>query len=406
MQPEIEEGNIEYKRCLHIDTNRIEENISQMKWRVKEGNGEAIYYLGIENDGSFYNWSDKEKNQTLNAIKIIINKANLKLIKIEKIKYDTNNYFKVIIREREKLFPEKRILLLGSSSIGKSTFLANIILSRLDENNKEARMYLFSHKHEMVQKKTSSYNYVYLNYNNIKWVFIEAPGEDKYIKTRNKIISAFGSSIDYCLFFEKDKWLWKDYYVDYFNKIGIPYININLYETDKISFPNYNTKNLIDKNDFFNNLINLCTNRIAKDTCNKNLEFIVLQSFVNNDIGVILTGILKSGELNIDKKYYLHLTNINEIKIKSIHLDGKPFNRINGPRTISICIEKIENIKDYIGIISNNQLNKINNFKIESYDKNLLIYKDNKVMNQYDYKKYYQTNDKIFLVSNGNGFNI
>jgi hypothetical protein len=37
----------------------------------------------------------------------------------------------------------------------------------------------------MVQKKTSSYNYIYLNYNNIKWVFIEAPGDDKYIKTRN-----------------------------------------------------------------------------------------------------------------------------------------------------------------------------------------------------------------------------
>ena len=267
-------------------------------------------------------------------------------------------------------------------------------------------MYLFSHKHEMVQKKTSSYNYVYLNYNNIKWVFIEAPGDDKYIKTRNKIISAFGSSIDYCLLFEKDKWFWKDYYIDYFNKIGIPYININLYETNKISFPNYNTKMLIDKNDFFNNLINLCAIRILKESINKNLEFVVLQSFINNDIGVILTGILKSGELNIDKKYYLHLSTINEIKIKSIHLDGKPFNRINGPRTISICIEKIENIKDYIGIISNNQLNKINNFKIESYEKNLLIYKDNKVMNQCDYKKYYQTNDNFFLVNNGIGYNI
>ena len=39
MQPEIEEGNIEYKRSLHIDNNRIEENISQMKWRIKEGDG-------------------------------------------------------------------------------------------------------------------------------------------------------------------------------------------------------------------------------------------------------------------------------------------------------------------------------------------------------------------------------
>ena len=272
MQPEIEEGNIEYKRSLHIDNNRILENISQMKWRIKEGDGEAIYYLGIEDNGTFYNWTEKEKTQTLNAIKLIISKANLKLIKIEKINYDKNYYFKVIIREREKLFPEKRILLLGPTAIGKSTFLANLILSRLDEKNKEARMYLFTHKHEMVQKKTSSYNYVYLNYNNIKWVFIEAPGDNKYIKTRNKIISAFGSSIDCCLFFEKDKWIWKDYYINYFTMMKIPYININLYELDKIEFPNYNTKNIIDKDNFFTNIINLCNNDLK---INSNLEFII-----------------------------------------------------------------------------------------------------------------------------------
>jgi len=352
MEPEIEEGNIEYKRCLYIDNNRIEENISQMRWRVKEGIGEAIYYLGIEDNGDFYNWSDKEKTHTLTAIKLIINKANLKLIKIEKIHYANNYYFKVIIREKEKLFPEKRILLLGPTSIGKSTFLANLILSKLDEPNKESRMYLFTHKHEMIQKKTSSYNYIYLNYNNIKWVFIEAPGDDKYIKTRNKIITKFGSSIDCCLFFEKDKWIWKDYYVDYFTKISIPFININLYESDQIDFPNYNTKFIIDKDNFFNNIINLLNNN-KKVSLNNNLEFVVLQSFINNDIGVILTGILKSGELNVDKTYYLHLSNINEIKIKSIHLDGKPFNRIIGPRTISICIEKLNYIKNYMGIISN-----------------------------------------------------
>jgi len=398
MQPEIEEGNIEYKRYLDISNNRIEENISQMKWRVKEGKGEAVYYLGIEDNGSFYNWSIKEKIQTLNAIKLIVKKANLKIIKIEKINYDKNYYFKVIIREREKLFPEKRILLLGPSAIGKSTFLANIILSRLDEKNKEARMYLFSHKHEMIQKKTSSYNYLYINHNNIKWVFIETPGDDKYIKTRNKIISAFGSSIDICLFFEKEKWIWKDYYVDYFEKLQVPYININLYELDKMNFPNYNTKILINKDNFFYNMINLLNKPKDIDlSISKNLEFVVLQKFINNN-NIILTGILKYGKMNIDEIYYLHTKNINEIKIKSIHLDGKPFNKISGPRTISICVEKIDGIKDYIGIISNIELSTLNNFTIDKYNKSSIIYKDNKVMNQQNYKKHYQTNDKVLLV--------
>jgi GTPase len=45
-----------------------------MKWRIGEGNGEALYYLGIEDDGKFYNWNEKEKKQTIQVLKKIINK--------------------------------------------------------------------------------------------------------------------------------------------------------------------------------------------------------------------------------------------------------------------------------------------------------------------------------------------
>ena len=188
---ELDDGNIEYKRCIiNIVPNRIEEYITQMKWRLSEGDGEAIYYIGIEDDGSFYEWSENDKNDSLKMIKKIVSKANLKITKLEKIKYKSktdkvNEYFKITIREKEKILIERRILLLGPSGVGKSTFLANIILSKIDEKNKEARLYLMNHQHELISKKTSSFNYVYLIHKDIKWVFIEAPGDDKYNKTRN-----------------------------------------------------------------------------------------------------------------------------------------------------------------------------------------------------------------------------
>ena len=150
---ELDDGNIEYKRCLvNILPNRIEEYITQMKWRISEGNNEAIYYIGIEDDGSFYEWTEKEKNESLKTIKKIVLKANLKIVKIEKIKYNmntdnVNEYFKITIRQKEQILIEKRILLLGPSGVGKSTFLANIILSKIDEKNKEARLYLMNHQH-------------------------------------------------------------------------------------------------------------------------------------------------------------------------------------------------------------------------------------------------------------------
>jgi adenylate kinase family enzyme len=409
LDPEIEEGNIEYKRCLSdTDITRLEEYTSQMLWRIGEGKGEAIYYLGVEDNGTFYNWNEIQKNKTLQTFKKIVNKADLKIAKLEKINYKIeskmNYYYKVVIREKQKNVMEKRILLLGESGIGKSTFIANIILSKVDELNKEARMYLFNHKHEIIQKKTSSFNYMYIIYNNIKWVFIEVPGTDKFIKTRNKIILSFGSTINCCLFLENDKeWSKKSYYSKYFNEMNIPCLNLNLYSMEH-KFPNYNGKLFIDKNEFFSNIESLC----KEIPFNKKTEFIVLQSFKNYEPSTtILTGILKGGKLIINKDYFLTIDNvISEIKINSIHVDGIPTNKIIAPSTISVSISS-ENIdfKNIIGIISEEPLNKIKDYIIE-YDSVMqtnLVYKDNKILKLKDLKNSYQTIDKIFLVDNGIG---
>ncbi|XP_065323356.1 GTP-binding protein 2-like isoform X3 [Gordionus sp. m RMFG-2023] len=61
MPPELEEGNIEYKLKLINPTNaRLENLITQMKWRLREGNGEAIYELGVEDQGYFAGLSKKD----------------------------------------------------------------------------------------------------------------------------------------------------------------------------------------------------------------------------------------------------------------------------------------------------------------------------------------------------------
>ena len=360
LEPEIEEGNIEYKRYLsELSNERLEQYVSQMIWRVREGLGEAVYYLGVEDNGTFYNWSPIEKKQTLERFKNIVKIAKMKIIKVLKVYYKVNerdnNYFKIVIREQLDEIIEKRILLLGDTQIGKTTFIANLIHSKIDEANKEARMYLFTHKHEILSKQTSSYSYNYIIYNNIKWVFIEAPGNDKYKRTRNKIISLFGNSIDLCLFIENglSEWTWKLNYIEYLKKTNIPYISINIYSNFE-KFPNYNGKKIINKNDFFINIKNLLIEKIKI----KKTEFVILQYFKNPHVGIILTGILKSGTLIDNKKYYLHLKNdIKEVNIKSIHMDGKPMNKISGSKTISICIDSIEQIKNYTGILFNELTN-------------------------------------------------
>lgn len=402
LKPEIEDGNIEYKRIFKIDIDdlRLEALCSQMLWRVNEGNGEAIYFLGVNDDGTFYKWTEQEKENTIKVLKKIVSRAKLKILSIQKIYYENEFYYlKIIIREKNIIIPEKRILLLGPSGVGKTTFLANILLDKININDNESRLYLINHKHELKEKKTSSFNYRYIIYDNIKWVFIEVPGDDKYKKTRNKIFLSFGSSIDLVLFFDfkNNNWIHKDIYIECLKKINVPYININLYNDNSNNiFPNYSCKSLIDKKDFFDNLQKIN----KKHNYNSKIEFMILQVFKNNimnfnDQNIILTGILKSGKIFENQELYLYTKNrIDNIKIKSIHLDGKPIHKISGPRTISICINNI-NLKSYNGFLSNNLLPKIKNI---SNNKFQTIYIDNQVFSNDTYRNYYLTNDNISII--------
>lgn len=52
LPPEVERGNIEYKLKLVDPTPvRFEHLVTQMKWRLQEGFGEAIYEIGVSDDG-------------------------------------------------------------------------------------------------------------------------------------------------------------------------------------------------------------------------------------------------------------------------------------------------------------------------------------------------------------------
>ena len=51
-EPEKDEGNIEYKlKLTNLSTDRINCLITQMKYRLNEGSGEAIYEIGIRDNG-------------------------------------------------------------------------------------------------------------------------------------------------------------------------------------------------------------------------------------------------------------------------------------------------------------------------------------------------------------------
>ena len=154
LNPEIEEGNIEYKRLISCNKSRHITLASQMKWRLNEGNGTCIYYIGVEDDGSISNRKKKELYNSLKNLKLVTKIINCKIIDVKKQTYHNKDYLKVIISYIfDTKIPEVRILLLGSTKSGKTTFIAKL---KKIKDQKVGRQSIYIHKHEILNDKTSS----------------------------------------------------------------------------------------------------------------------------------------------------------------------------------------------------------------------------------------------------------
>ncbi|CAH8531727.1 unnamed protein product [Heterobilharzia americana] len=80
LPPEVEEGNIEYKRKLVDPTpNRFEQLVTQMKWRLNEGGGKAIYKLGVDDDGHISGLRPTELISSLTTLERMAKRLNATL---------------------------------------------------------------------------------------------------------------------------------------------------------------------------------------------------------------------------------------------------------------------------------------------------------------------------------------
>jgi len=63
-------GNVEYKlKLVHPNQERIEQLTTQMKFRLQEGNGEAKYVIGVEDDGTPKGLNQQEMYRSLSNLK-------------------------------------------------------------------------------------------------------------------------------------------------------------------------------------------------------------------------------------------------------------------------------------------------------------------------------------------------
>ena len=400
LEPEVEYGNKEYKlKIINKENDRIEQLASQLKWRLNEGNGEALYYIGVNDDGSVIGLNSNELKETIMNIKKMCEKINSKIISTEKI----NKYYVLKIKFIENEIKSKRILFIGPHNGGKTTLISNLSRNINDNGNGYSRNYVFNHKHEIYSGMTSSISIenIKLCQNNIDIILnlIDTPGNIKYRKTLIRAINKYLPDLillilnpteidintikfylDIITFYDHE---FKIIFCknDLYNKNNKNFLIkfINEYLNKKFCIIEINNINNLNYNKLIKLLINCETNKFCKD----NIKIQICDKLSIPNLKKIYTG-LTFDDILINEKYYIHSPNFSkEIIIDSIYFNDKSIKKIkkNNLITFTILNDDIYDNKSDIIITKNNDYIKFKELTIKCNkdikNKNVLCFFNN-----------------------------
>ncbi|PVZ98508.1 hypothetical protein BB558_005484 [Smittium angustum] len=181
LPPELDiKGNVEYKYKLTDVSYRKHKHLStQLLWRLHEGNGEAIYQLGVHDDGTMFGITEPEMNTTIDVMKRMateLGDVEISSITWRNVSSSPTKDSSLLCNKNESssdrfvaelVFKQKRdnlivndirISLLGDHKAGKSTILGCIAHNIKDNGKGIARLGLLRHRHELETGTTSSIN--------------------------------------------------------------------------------------------------------------------------------------------------------------------------------------------------------------------------------------------------------
>lgn len=159
LPPEPQLGNVEYKlKLVNPSKQRFEHLVTQMKWRLREGHGEAIYEIGVSDAGHLQGLSDKDMNASLTTLKQMAHHLGAstsvlrrKTIAVRPVRSVAEVLVRKIPDDQHNI--EVRVAVLGGADAGKSTLLGVLTQDELDNGHGRARLNMFRHMHEIQSGK-------------------------------------------------------------------------------------------------------------------------------------------------------------------------------------------------------------------------------------------------------------
>ena len=105
-----------------------------MNFRLEEGNGEAFYVIGVEDNGNPLGISQAEMKESLATLSIMASNLNAELL-VKYVKKGIEGHIAeayVRVFEIEGIKLDIKITMLGGEGAGKSTLLGVLISSKFD----------------------------------------------------------------------------------------------------------------------------------------------------------------------------------------------------------------------------------------------------------------------------------
>ncbi|KAJ2846869.1 GTP binding protein, partial [Coemansia brasiliensis] len=138
-------------------------------FRLSEGDGYAIYVIGVHDDGDVVGITNEEFESTVDTIKSMAHQLeNTRIVSIGKRTVDSRDNRVVAEVHLSQKMPlpqtELRIAVLGDHGAGKSTVLGCITYNEEDDGRGKARLNLMRHQHELESGRTSSITLTAIGY--------------------------------------------------------------------------------------------------------------------------------------------------------------------------------------------------------------------------------------------------
>lgn len=382
LPPESETGNVEYKLKIDIKSKTREGSLQcQMKRRIangKEINGvpEAIYFIGINDDGTIGDSDMKDIKLSIDNLKLIAKSIDAKIKDVQIRKFSTGFVACVSVVRFEKIKKKKEIRLafVGASGVGKTTLIAHLAYS-ITDNNGIGRRSVLKYAHEKEIGVTSSItneiigikdNSIvnYTDYDDKIWEniyensdkivnLIDLPGDSKYFKTCLYGLTSYKPHYVVVVVsedtYDKNSY---DNICSILSSMNIRYITVvNKNDTASDTFID-TFKDSISINCITDEGIDSFKDYITELRLNDDItlkgsgkRFIVNSVIKNADVGTILTGVMTKGTLKVGDKVFIgpikpnHIT--QNVRIASIHKKLIPSNSIFEDETGSIVLDKI-----------------------------------------------------------------